>query len=163
MKKIICLLVIGIMAVIMAGCTQDSIDKEQHQQEQMQNESISQVGVPAITNFQEKRILKEIYELRDQANLSTYTYIVAQQTGQVVLLGKSIGYGIPASTQFNNPEQIATGHNNTVTLPQADPNGLYSPASAEGTWVLLVNPANSKEVKPVYVEQRIIVSQFPLK
>ena len=49
-----------------------------------------------------------------------------------------------------------------TTLPQADPNGLYSPNSAEGTWVLLKNPNNPKEVKPVYIEARILVSQFKL-
>jgi hypothetical protein len=47
-------------------------------------------------------------------------------------------------------------------LPQADPNGLFSPASAEGTWILMKDP-NGKEVKPVYIEPRIIVSPFKLK
>ena len=47
-------------------------------------------------------------------------------------------------------------------LPQAEPNGMFSPAAAEGTWVMLKNP-NGTDVKPVYVESRIIVSPFPLK
>jgi hypothetical protein len=36
--------------------------------------------MPAIVNFQEKKIAKMIFELRDRENLSTYTYITAQQT-----------------------------------------------------------------------------------
>jgi hypothetical protein len=48
-----------------------------------------------------------------------------------------------------------------MALPQADPNGLFSPASAEGTWVLLKDP-NGKETRPVYIEPRIIVSPFKL-
>lgn len=164
MKKIIVIMLIGVMSLGLFGCGPDetSKDKEARQQEQSQSESISQVGTPSIVNFQEKRIVKEIMELRDQANLSTYTYIVAEQTGQLVLLGHSIGYGIPAATQYSNPQQTVY-HNGTAVIAQADPNGLYSPASAEGTWVLLVNPNDSKDVKPVYIEERIIVSQFPLR
>lgn len=49
-----------------------------------------------------------------------------------------------------------------AVLPQADPNGLFSPASAEGTWILLKDPHGS-DVKPVYVEPRVIVSPFKLE
>ena len=73
------------------------------------------------------------------------------------------GYGVPYATQFTNPEKIATrGHNyGYAILPQADPNGLFSPESAEGTWVLLNDP-NSGDVQPIYVEPRIVVSPFRL-
>ena len=45
-------------------------------------------------------------------------------------------------------------------MPQADPNGLFSPESAEGTWVLCSDPSGNGETRPVYVEPRIIVSPF---
>ena len=48
-----------------------------------------------------------------------------------------------------------------TTLPQADPNTLFSPPSAEGTWVLCVNPETNKPT-PLYVEPKIIVSPFKL-
>lgn len=48
-----------------------------------------------------------------------------------------------------------------VVLPQADPNGLFSPAPAEGTWVLLKDP-NGTDTKPVDIEPRIAVSPFKL-
>ncbi len=48
-----------------------------------------------------------------------------------------------------------------VVIPQADPNGLFSPASAEGAWVLCLDPAD-KRTKPVYVEPRVVVSPFRL-
>lgn len=70
----------------------------------------------------------------------------------------SIGYGIPYSTEYTNPQKwVAQG----VTLPQADPNALFSPTSAEGTWVLCKNPAGS-DTRPVYVEPRVVVSPFKL-
>lgn len=50
---------------------------------------------------------------------------------------------------------------NYATINQADPNGLFSPASAEGTWILMKDP-NGDSVKPVYCEPRVICSPFKL-
>lgn len=120
--------------------------------------------MPNIKNFRERKLLKEIIELRDQDGLVTYTYIVADQTGKLVFLCNSFGYGIPAATQFTNPEvdvfytTTASAH---MSMPQADPNGLFSPSSAEGTWVMCGDPHGTKTA-PIYVEPRIIVSPFKL-
>jgi len=64
-------------------------------------------------------------------------------------LCNSIGYGLPYATQYTHPSL-------------ADPNGLYTPSSAEGTWVLCLNP-KTKEAEPQYIEPRIIVSTYPLE
>jgi hypothetical protein len=83
--------------------------------------------------------------------------------GRLHKICDSIGYGIPYATQYTNPERVVNPYTNAITtLPQADPNGLYSPASAEGTWVLCSNPNKSGDVAPVYIEPRIIVSTYPL-
>ncbi len=71
------------------------------------------------------------------------------------------GRGIPYATQYTNPSKIDYYGQVVMTLPQADPNGLFSPAAAEGTWVLCLNPKN-KKVVPIYIEPRIIVSPFAL-
>lgn len=137
-----------------------SDDIQRQQQERMLQEGTSQVGMPAIKNFRERKLLKDILELRDQTGLVTYTYLFSEQTGKLIFLGETVGYGIPYATQFTNPQKLEWYTNRgSATLPQADPNGLFSPASAEGTWVLLKDP-NGKDVKPVYVEPRIIVSPF---
>ena len=143
------------------GCTDDSSDAVQRrQQEQILAEGTSQVGMPAIKNFRERKILKEIIELRDQEGLVTYTYLFAEMTGKLTFLGETIGYGIPAATQFTNPEKPLYPQE-VATIPQADPNGLFSPSSAEGTWVLMLDRKGGKTV-PVYIEPRIIVSPFKL-
>ena len=146
-----------------------SNEKERQQQEVLSGEALSQTGMPNIKNFRERKMLKEILELRDQQGLVTYTYVFNQLNGKLVFLGQSIGYGIPYATQYTNPLQVTnggmarhTGEGN-VAIPQADPNGLYSPASAEGTWILLLDPSGSGKVQPVYVEPRVIVSPFKLK
>jgi hypothetical protein len=146
------------------GCerrnTADEVD--QRQQEQMMAQARAQAGLPSIVNFQEKKNLKMILELRDQEKLNTYTYLFAENSGQLVFLGRSIGYGIPAATQYTNPQKAEyVANHGYMVMPQADPNGLFSPASAEGTWVMLVD--DKGEPHPIYVEPRIIVSPFPLK
>ena len=147
---------------------QPSADQvQQAQQEKIQADGAAQVGMPAIKNHREQKMLKDILELRDQAGLTTYTYTVSAQTGRLRFFGVTIGYGIPYATQFTNPAKIAErsdghqGADNYAILPQADPNGLFSPASADGTWILMKDPAGDK-VLPVYVEPRIVVSPFKL-
>ena len=72
--------------------------------------------MPAIKNFRERKILKDILELRDQEGLVTYSYLenmVPQiQPGRTALGGKltyfgeTIGYGIPYATQYTNPQKV---------------------------------------------------------
>jgi hypothetical protein len=158
-------LLIGFLSMGQTGCDRQlsSDEIQQRQQERILQEGTASVGMPAIRNFREKRILKEIYELRDQEGLVTYTYLFAEQTGKLTYVGESIGYGIPAATQFTSPSkaQWLGGGHGYMGLPQADPNGLFSPASAEGTWVLMLDRAKNKVV-PVYFEPRIVVSPFKL-
>jgi hypothetical protein len=143
------------------GCGSDDSDaKQQEANERILSEGTAQTGMPAIHNFRERHMLKEILELRDQDGLVTYTYLFSQMTGQLVPFCESIGYGFPAATQYTNPQKI-TG-SSRVVLPQADPNGLFSPASAEGTWVLCKDP-NGKETRPVYVEERVVVAPFRME
>ena len=132
----------------------------QRQQEAIMKQAFNSVGMPAITNFAERRQLKQIFELRDQ-NVATYTYLVGLDGKVGQKLCNSVGFPIPYSTQFTSPQRLATTNVGATTLPQADPNTLFSPPSAEGTWVLCVNPETNKPT-PLYVEPKIIVSPFKL-
>ena len=132
----------------------------QKQQEAIMKQAFNSVGMPAITNFAERRQLKQIFELRDQ-NVATYTYLVGLDGKVGQKLCNSVGFGIPYATQFTSPQRLATTSVGATTLPQADPNTLFSPASADGTWVLCVNPETKKAV-PLYVEPKVIASPFPL-
>jgi hypothetical protein len=162
MRKIIAFTALA-ATFALAGCDipQSSDQIQNHQQEQLSKASVQSVGLPAIVNFQEKRILKDIIELRDRADLVTYTYIT-DMNGRLHKRCDSIGYGIPYATQYTNPERRVADTYGAVTLPQADPNGLFSPASADGTWVLCKVPGSDR-VSPTYIEERITVSTFPLE
>ena len=138
--------------------TSDQIQNQK--QEELAKQGVESVGLPAIKNFQEKRILKDVLELRDNPKFATYTY-TEDMNGHLHLRCNSIGYGIPYATQFTNPQKLVWSEHGNVTIPQADPNGLFSPASADGTWVLCKVPGKD-DVQPIYVEPRIVVSPFPL-
>ena len=172
-SKSILVLFISALAIMLVACApeQTSNDIQRDQQNKLLAEGTAQTGMPAIKNFRERKLLKDILELRDQDGLVTYTYTWSEVTGKKVFFCDSIGYGIPYATQYTAPETMQTynlpvssgseHHYGASRLPQADPNGLFSPASAEGTWVMCKNP-NGKEVRPVYVEPRVIVSPFKL-
>ena len=131
--------------------------------EQLAAEAASAVGMPAITNFREMRLLKDIYEMRDQDGLTTYTYTFSEMTGKLTPLCTSVGYGLPYSTQFINPDKVVKDYSGVFgTLPQAEPNGLFMPSSAEGTWIMCLDE-QSKRTRPVYSEPRLVVSPFKLE
>lgn len=138
---------------------------QQNQQEQILKAATAAVGMPNIKNFRERRLLNQILEMRDQESFTTYTYLWAESTGKWKFFCDSVGYPIPYATQYTNPEKIETinwtSTSHTEVIPQADPNGLFSPASAEGTWVVCKDP-NGDGTHPVYVEPKVISSPFKL-
>lgn len=168
MKKTRNYLALALLSVFLMGASEcgrkpTSDDIQRSQQETILKEGAAQIGMPAIKNFREKKILKMILELRDQSDFVTYSYVWSDIHACGRFLGESIGFGIPYATQFTNPQKIESSlsQGGYAILPQADPNGLFSPASAEGTWVMLKDPGG-KDVKPIYVEPRLIVLPFKL-
>src|SRR5260221_7140453 len=136
--------------------------KQRDAQEKILLEANAQTGMPAIKNFRERKLMKDILELRDQDGLVTYTYTFSEMTNKLSFFCDSIGYGLPYATQYTNPQKIEKEYNSGFAiLPQADPNGLFSPSAAEGTWIMCKDP-NGPDVRPIYVEPRVIVSPFKL-
>jgi hypothetical protein len=161
-----------LFAIIVAGyfiLTAESCDnqpttqeKESAAQDRMQAESNASVGMPSTPNWTEKRIYKEIFEKRDTPKLATYTYLVGMHNEHTALC-RSIGYGIPESEQFTNPSTVQDYGGSSryafEVIPQADPNGLYSSPSANGTWVLCLYRDGT--VDPVRSEPNVITLTHP--
>lgn len=139
------------------------------QMETLLRDGERQTGLPAITNFTERRMVKWLYELRDQPNYRTYTYIVTMN-GKLIKICDSVGYGINASIQYSNPEKAVELTDmlgrmydpaGVTTMPQAEPNGLFMPEGLAATYVMCVDGEND-DVKAVYIEPEIIVSPIEL-
>ena len=159
---------VGVLALFLldSGCGDEppkSDSVQQAQQEKMREEANAQVGMPGVTNFTEMKLMRQLYELRDK-EIATYAY-VPDMTGRLWHLCDSIGYGLPYGTQFSNPDKIVTYGAGTAApwtshvIPQSEPNGLFMPPTAEGTWVIC---GTAQDLKPVYVEPKVIVSPFKL-
>lgn len=153
-------LIIIVVALFIGGCdSQKSTDTKQREAtESLTGEAHRQAGMPNITNFQERKLMKQIIELRDREDLICYAYIVAKYSGDLKFLGKCVGFGLPYSVQYTNPERYSYAGG---SLPQPDPNGLFMPDGLSATWLMLIDPETG-ENRPVYVEPEILVSPFKL-
>lgn len=155
----------AVVLVGVVGCPsggQSSDSKMRDQTESALKEANAQIGMPAIVNFQERKLAKMIFELRDQERLVCWAYIVNHMTGELVFIGKCVGFGLPYSVQYTNPMKIvrSTGGKRTA-IPQADPNGLFMPSGLSATWLMMIDKETG-DPRPVYVEPPILVSPFPL-
>lgn len=174
MNKIIAIMCLSVFVLIgcnvqrRASTAPDAVQRRQT--EQSMKEANSQIGMPAIKNFQERKLAKMIFELRDQENYVCYAYIV-NLNGDLVFLGKCLGYGLPYSVQFTNPERLVDSDieldintfqdsGRVQTLPQPDPNGLFMPEGLSATWLMMLDEKG--DARPVYVEPEIIVSPIKL-
>ena len=173
MKQLICVMLCCVLFIGCAGeATQTADQVQATRTRESMKEADRQIGMPAIKNFQERKLAKMIFELRDQENFICHAYLVNVMTGEIgQYLGKCLGYGLPYSVQFTNPQRLVDADRelslNThqdagrvQILPQPDPNGLFMPEGLSATWIMLLDKNN--EPHPVYVEPQIIVSPFPL-
>ena len=166
--------IFAVCTLALAGCriSPPPVDKAAQRQAQatrtLTDEADRQVGMPAITNFSERKLLRDSYERRDRAT-TTWAYLQGLD-GKLVCLGRSVGYGVPYAAQFTAPQAasiIGNGPDDPLPreramLAQPEPNGLYMPESASATWIQIVDPETGK-LDVVYVEPNLIVSPFRLK
>ncbi len=148
-----------IFAFIIAGAlmSADSCDSSNETQSQYSDtqgkQAIDKWGNPNITNFNEYKMAKDLYELRDRTDLVLNAYLQGNDGSLRCLPYKVAGYGIPYATQVT-PQNDASGR------PVREPNALFMPDSAEATWILLIGPDGKRY--PTYAEPRLVVSPLPL-
>jgi hypothetical protein len=152
----------------LVGCDdrpKSSDDVQRDQQEQILGNLTATIGMPVI-HGRERQLMHDILEMRDSANLVTYSYTYAENSGTFHYIGETIGFPIPYATQFTNPQKyervsVSGGGYGYQTLPQADPNGLFSPASADGTWIVQKIPGTD-QVAPQYIEPKVAAFTYKL-
>ena len=158
-KIIISAVLLVVMCFAFVGCYEQG-DEEKYTDKQME-QAYNSVGFPDTSNYFERQQLKEIYELRDDPDLICYWYTKNDMTGKWIYQGKCIGYGIPYTTSMTSPDMVKKIYSEHYeVISQAEPNGLYASASTSATWIL--NTDSKGNVKPIYVESEISVSQDKL-
>lgn len=164
------LMLLSVVLALSVGCVEqkdavsDADKRQAAETKKRLSEADRQIGMPDIVRFTERKLARDILELRDK-EITTYCYIVNLH-GKLIFIGEAVGFGLPYSVQFTNPNTLGTvdggecGALNPYLLPQADPNGLFMPSGLAATWIMLKGPDG--KIHPVYMEPEIIVSPFPL-
>jgi len=164
-KLLIALLVIGVGLGIggaasagwfSSGSESDKTEKERV--EQQQQIYVNSQPIPAFDWSLERHIFIELYKARNNA-VQTYSYVRNWQ-GQIIFSCESIGFPMPANTQLTNPDKLARDRIESVTIPQPEPNGLFTSPSNVGTYVFCINDDGS--VSPSYFEAEIESHLSPL-
>ena len=151
-KYLISLIVI---IFLINGCGIDESNKSadtkaREASEKSLSEAWAQIGNPDIVNFQMLKNYNYIQEQCDRTDLICYAYYFNEIQGKLGdFIGKCVGYGVPYSAQVTNPEKVIEGDKelgynwsgiHLMKLPQAEPHGLFVPATSSATWLMLINP-----------------------
>jgi hypothetical protein len=138
-------------------------DKERAVVNQQQDLYVANQPAPVFDWSLERHLLTELYKARNNA-VATYSYVRNQYTGKFLSSCPSIGFPISAGTQLTSPQMTDrhTGEygGGNVVLPQPEPNGLFSPSEARGTYVMCLN--NDGKVEPRYYEEDVEAFVTPM-
>ncbi len=129
MKKT--LIALGLTAAIILGssCGSDDTGGGSTAEEKVGDDQLDQYlqsqPLPFFTSSQLRQNLIDIETAQANATVTTSFFF---NVGVVDPIHEcpSIGFPIPGSWQLSNPEKIITKYEGTVTLPQIEPNGLYT-------------------------------------
>lgn len=100
--------------------------------------------VPAFDYSQYRQTLIDILQAQVH-NVATTTFFFNAGSVDPISTCPSIGFGIPTTAQLTNPDQRVGSNNGPVTLPQMEPNGVYTGESS-GTYVVCVAPSGDKYI-----------------
>lgn len=151
--------------VVCVGCDDsirnDSDHKTSAQQEQIAQQGQAAVPLPTIKNFTRKRTLTLVQEKMDDPTYKTYTYFQNRSNGHLVFFGHTLGYAIAGGTQLTSPSKLIwSNQHGYISVPQADPDLLFSPAQSNGTYIMMQNP-KTKEYQPIQCEPDVVTMPFP--
>jgi hypothetical protein len=164
MRKITALGLGACLPLLMANddCSGDQGQKVERDAVKQQDLQYARNQPPPTFDWSlERHIMSKVYQARNSA-VSTWTYVLSEYTGKLLWSCPSLGFPIPYSAQLTNPSKMAwEGYHDSAVIPQAEPNGLYPPPSAEATVVPCIDPTG--KVTPAYVEPRVMTFFQPMQ
>ncbi len=163
---------LGFVVVMCAGaggnsCSQtpdSAAQREQYSQNRQMDQFLRNQPVPSFDWSLERHMMIELYSARQHAT-TTFSVVQSEFTGHVLWSCPSIGFPLPYATQLTNPSQVVFAHHPTEhdaagVVAQQEPNGLFTPATADGTWVPCVDEHG--KITPVYEERRVSTFLRPM-
>lgn len=160
MKKLILLAIIA--ALILSSCATENAGVKAIQTDKVNQDAgvlqiVQNQPAPNLGGRSWARDVVIGALLKRNTAFTTWTY-TKSMTGQITEICQSIGYPVPYSTQLTNPERVdwvnLSGPSGTyATLPNAEPDSLYYPESANATWITCTKPDGTSDV--VYFEDNV--------
>lgn len=150
------------------GCSNkpDAAMIEASSQDVQMQQFLRNQPVPSFDWSLERHMLISLYIARQRAT-NTYSYVQSEFTGKVLWSCPSIGFPIPYATQLTNPQKVTSqygldgnSHYADGVVSQQEPNGLFSPPAADGTWVPCVDEKG--KIVPVYEERKVTTFLRPM-
>ena len=159
------------MAVLLGGadgdgCTappRSAASIEQSSQDLQMQQFLRNQPVPSYDWSLERHMLIQLYAARQKAT-NTFSVVQSEFTGKILWSCPSMGFPLPYATQLTNSLQLIqkndSGHWYDGVVGQQEPNGLFSPPAADGTWVPCVDEKG--RITPVYEERKVTTFLRPV-
>jgi hypothetical protein len=139
---------------------------EQRSQNLQMEQFLRNQPVPSFDWSLERHMLIQLYTARQKAT-NTFSVVQSEFTGKILWECASIGFPLPYATQLTNPMQVSGDTHcggqcgvSAVAIGQQEPNGLFPPATADGTWVPCVD--DKGKITPVYEERKVTTFLRPV-
>ena len=144
-----------VFTLLLSGCGGQQVEETQGVDRQ-QEWYMHYQKYPFFTFSLERSVATQLYIARNEAR-NTFTYVMGMM-GNIVFSCPSKGFPLPYGVQITNSERWFQG---SVTLPQPEPNGLFSTGiTTDATWFLC---NRKKGVAAAYSELQLLATSFPLK
>ena len=137
------LIAIGLAVTLLLGTACGTADpgggsaKEEKTGDDQLDQYLQAQPVPIFNYSQLRQNLIDIETAQANATVTTSLFF-NQGVVDPIHECASVGFPIPGSWQLSNPQKVITDHEGTITLPQMEPNGLYT-ADTTGTTAICVD------------------------
>jgi hypothetical protein len=149
------IIVVIALSSLGSDCSQESADSSMVNAQQKVYATTQ--PIPQFTWSQDRDNLIQIYKMKNEAR-NTYAVVRSTNSGEILWHCPSVGFPLPADTQLTNPLQQVY---QAAVIEQAEPNGLFSSKSTDGTYVICVSADGT--VSPQYTESKVDVFTRPVK
>lgn len=142
-KRIVAGISGGLLAAGMAACGHSATANQAEQAIESHQQYVynQDQPIPFFKWSLERQILIDSEVAAARGDESTSFFFVYGDPDPI-LVCPSLGLGVPDTSQLSNPEQVAPvpgkWGGGSAVLPQADPFGIHTPATSDGTYVICV-------------------------
>lgn len=171
-RTLVCCIVLTLAVMpFVTGCGEDTSSKGEimmsQQVDRQQQHYANTQPIPWFDWSLERYLMIQLYTARNNA-VATWSYQWNSYLGLSTWDCASIGYPIPGGTQLDNPWRVQNSGSSGISdnywgvaIGQAEPNGLFPPATANGTYVMCLNPDGT--IGPVYEEDYMKAFPYPMQ